>query len=121
MNNPLFHILSDVPSLDGTINFFINAIPYGESLGEIEEMLRKRIDDSSAIIAEKSGQMLALMGIFAAPIVIILFLFIGKIAYDIFTGAADSIGDAFLIAKYKIKTYLKLVFTKIRSLISPSA
>lgn len=104
-----------------TVDFIASSIPYSESMGEMGNMLRERFDDSGAAIAEKTSQMLALLGVFAAPIIIVLFLFIGKMAYDLFTGAADSIGDAFLIARYKIKTYLKLVFTKIRSLISPGA
>jgi len=107
--------------MDGILGLIMNAIPYGESLGETGEILRERFDASGAAIADKTSQILALMGVFAAPIVIILFLLTGKIAYDVFTGAADSVGDALLIAKYKIKTYFKLVFAKIRSLISPGA
>lgn len=99
----------------------MSTIPYGESMGEIGKLLRERFDASGAAIADKTSHILALMGAFAAPIVIILVLFICKIAYDIFTGTADTIGDAVLIARYKIKTYLKLIFTKLRSIISPGA
>ena len=101
--------------MDGIAGFIMSSIPHGESLGEIGEMLRERFNASETAVAEKTSQILALMGVFAAPVVILLFLFIGKIAYDVFTGAADSIGDALLIARYK----MKLFFTKIRSFISP--
>ena len=118
MNNPLYHMLLDVMNLDGITNFIVNSVPYGESMGDVKEILQERFDAAGAAISDKSSQMLALLGVFAAPIVIALFLFIGKMAYDLFTGTADSIGDAFLIARYKVKTFLKFVFTKIRSLIS---
>ena len=116
MNGPVFHQLS------GPLKTIIGKmIPYGESHGAISDLLKETFDASGAAIAEKTSQMLALVGVFAAPIVIILVVFFSKIAYDIFTGTADSIGDALLIARYKIKIYLKLIFSKIRSLISQSA
>lgn len=114
-------MLFDLLNMDGVANVIVNGIPYGEPLGEVGDILRKRFDETGTAIADKTGQMLALLGIFAAPIVIVFFLLIGKIAYDLFTGAADTIGDAIVIAKYKLKTNLKLLFTKIRSLISPKA
>ncbi len=107
--------------MDGIAGLIMDQIPYGESPGEMGEMLRERFDASGAAVAEKTSQIMALTGVFAAPIAIILFLFIGKIAYDVFTGAADSVADALLIARYKIKSFFKLVFTKIRSFISPGA
>ncbi len=114
-------MLLDAPNLDGIINFIVNSFPYGESMGDVKDILRERFDAAGKAFTDKSPRMFALLGVFAAPIVIVLFLFIGKMAYELFTGTADSIGDAFLIAKYKIKTFFKLVFTKIRSLISPGA
>jgi len=121
MYNAAYHELSNTMKVDGLAAFIGNAIPHSESLGEIGGILAEKFDSSGAAIAEKTSQILALTGVFAAPIVIIFFLFIGKIAYDVFTGAADSIGDAVLITRYKIKVYFKIVFTKIRSLISPGA
>lgn len=114
-------MLLDVLNLDGIADFIVNSVPYSESLGDAREILQERFDKAGDAIADKSSQMLALLGVFAAPIALGLFLFIGKIAYDLFTGAADSVGDAFLIAKYKVKSSLKLVFIKIRSLILPGA
>lgn len=110
-------MLLDVLNLNGITDFIVNSVP----MGEIGELLRERFDAAEEAFTDKSSQMYALLGVFAAPIAAIVLLFVGRMAYELFTGTADSIGDAFLIARYKIKTAIKFVFTKIRSLISPGA
>ena len=76
---------------------------------EISDLLNELLGllyGAEDLISQKSGQAITLFIVFMVPFVLIAIIFFAKLAYDVFTGAADSFGDAFLVARFKVKSFI---------------
>lgn len=74
-----------------------------DPLESLKETARKQVDAGEKMVGEKTEQLTAIFGAFLVPIALIIAAFILKIAYDIFTGAADRVDKGIRVASSKVK------------------
>lgn len=93
------HPLNSVTITAGAFSPFVDT-------SDLLDELRGLLYGADGLVSKKSGEVLTLFLVFLAPVVIIVGVVLAKIAYDLYTGAADSFLDALLIARFKIKSYI---------------
>lgn len=93
------HLLNSVIITAGAFSPFVDA-------SDLLDEMRGLLNGADGLVAKKSGEAITLFLVFLAPVVIIVGVVLAKVAYDLYTGAADSLGDALLIAKFKIKSFI---------------
>jgi len=71
----------------------------------VKEMLKENIEKSQQAVKEKTEQLGTFMAVIVLPVVLLVGLFVLKIAYDIFTGTADKVGDGVKVALNKSRSF----------------